>query len=93
MEITLDRKLSERRIFPAIDLNRSSTRREDLLLTQKELEGVWALRKLLSNGDSQETTDQLLTMMQKTKNNEEFIESIINQVKVFEKNGYTLRGL
>lgn len=93
MEITLDRKLSERRIFPAIDLNRSSTRREDLLLTQKELEGVWALRKLLSTGDSQETTDQLLTMMQKTKNNEEFIESIINQVKVFEKNGYTLRGL
>ena len=93
MEITLDRKLSERRIFPAIDLNRSSTRREDLLLTQKELEGVWALRKLLSNGDSQETTDQLLTMMQKTKNNEEFIESIINQVKVFEKNGYTMRGL
>ena len=93
MEITLDRKLSERRIFPAIDLNRSSTRREDLLLTQKELEGVWALRKLLSNGDSQDTTDQLLTMMQKTKNNEEFIESIINQVKVFEKNGYTLRGL
>ena len=93
MEITLDRKLSERRIFPAIDLNRSSTRREDLLLTQKELEGVWALRKLLSSGDSQETTDQLLNMMQKTKNNEEFIESIINQVKVFEKNGYTLRGL
>lgn len=92
MEITLDRKLSERRIFPAIDLNRSSTRREDLLLTQKELEGVWALRKLLSTGDAQDTTDQLLTMMQKTKNNEEFIESIINQVKVFEKNGYTLRG-
>ena len=76
-----------------LPLNRSSTRREDLLLTQKELEGVWALRKLLSNGDSQDTTDQLLTMMQKTKNNEEFIESIINQVKVFEKNGYTLRGL
>ncbi|MDE6758457.1 MAG: transcription termination factor Rho [Clostridia bacterium] len=91
MEITLDRKLSERRIFPAIDLNRSSTRREDLLLTQKELEGVWALRKLLSSGDSQETTDQLLTMMQKTKNNEEFIESIISQVKVLEKNGYSIR--
>ena len=91
MEITLDRKLSERRIFPAIDLNRSSTRREDLLLTQKELEGVWALRKLLSSGDSQETTDQLLNMMQKTKNNEEFIESIISQVKVLEKNGYSIR--
>ncbi len=93
MEITLDRKLSERRIFPAIDLNRSSTRREDLLLTQKEIEGVWALRKMLSSGDPQETTDQLLNMMQKTKNNEEFIESIINQVKVLEKNGYTIRGL
>ena len=93
MEITLDRKLSERRIFPAIDLNRSSTRREDLLLTQKELEGVWALRKMLSTGDSQETTDQLLNMMQKTKNNEEFIESIITQVKVLEKNGYSIRKL
>ncbi|MDE7328836.1 MAG: transcription termination factor Rho [Clostridia bacterium] len=93
MEITLDRKLSERRIFPAIDLNRSSTRREDLLLTQKELEGVWALRKMLSNGDSQETTDKLLTLMQKTKNNEEFIESIITQVKVLEKSGYSVRKL
>jgi len=93
MEITLDRKLSERRIFPAIDLNRSSTRREDLLLTQKELEGVWALRKMLSAGDSQETTDQLLNMMQKTKNNEEFIESVITQVKVLEKNGYSIKNL
>ncbi len=93
MEITLDRKLSERRIFPAIDLNRSSTRREDLLLTQKELEGVWALRKMLSSGDSQETTDQLLTMMQKTKNNEEFIESVTTQVKVLEKNGYSVRKI
>ncbi len=93
MEITLDRKLSERRIFPAIDLNRSSTRREDLLLTQKELEGVWALRKMLSAGDSQDTTDQLLNMMQKTKNNEEFVESITNQVKVLEKNGYSIKNL
>ena len=93
MEITLDRKLSERRIFPAIDLNRSSTRREDLLLSQKELEGVWALRKMLSTGDLQDTTDQLLNMMQKTKNNEEFVESITNQVKVLEKSGYTIKNL
>lgn len=93
MEITLDRKLSERRIFPAIDLNRSSTRREDLLLTQKELEGVWALRKMLSTGDSQDTTDQLLNMMQKTKNNEEFVESVTTQVKVLEKNGYSIKNL
>ncbi len=92
MEITLDRKLSERRIFPAIDLNRSSTRREDLLLSQKELEGVWALRKMLSTGDLQDTTDQLLNMMQKTKNNEEFVESITNQVKVLEKNGYSIKN-
>ncbi|MDE5654368.1 MAG: transcription termination factor Rho [Clostridia bacterium] len=92
MEINLDRKLSERRIFPAIDLNRSSTRREDLLLSQKELEGVWALRKMLSTGDLQDTTDQLLNMMQKTKNNEEFVESITNQVKVLEKSGYTIKN-
>ena len=76
MEIHLDRRLSEKRIFPAIDLNRSSTRREELLLTQKELEGIWSIRKIFSIGDVQEATEQLINMMLKTNNNLEFIDSL-----------------
>lgn len=92
MEIHLDRKLSERRIFPAIDLNRSGTRREDLLLSQKELEGVFAMRRMLSIGDGQEMTEQLLNMMVRTKNNTEFVDNLCMQYKAFEKEGYKLRN-
>lgn len=92
MEIHLDRKLSERRIFPAIDLNRSGTRREDLLLNQKELEGVWAMRRMLSVGDGQEMTEQLLNMMVRTKNNAEFVDNLCMQYRAFEKEGYKLRN-
>ena|GEM_PF-479140 len=81
MEIHLDRKLSEKRIFPAIDLNKSSTRREDLLLTQKELEGIWSIRKILSVGDTQEATEQLITMMLRTKTNMEFIDTLQGWLK------------
>ena len=91
MEIHLDRKLSERRIFPAIDLNRSSTRREDLLLSQKELEGVWAMRRMLSSGDSQEMTEQLLNMVVRTKSNAEFVDNLCMQIKAMEKGGYAFR--
>lgn len=76
MEIHLDRRLSEKRIFPAIDLAKSSTRREELLLTQKELEGIWSVRKIISVGDTQEATEQLINMMSKTNNNLEFIDSL-----------------
>ncbi len=76
MEIHLDRRLSEKRIFPAIDLAKSSTRREELLLSQKELEGIWSIRKILSVGDTQEATEQLITMMSKTNNNIEFIDNL-----------------
>lgn len=76
MEIHLDRRLSEKRIFPAIDLGRSSTRREDLLLSQKELEGIWSVRKILGVGDTQESTENLINMMLKTTNNTEFIDSL-----------------
>ena len=81
MEIHLDRKLSEKRIFPAIDLNKSSTRREDLLLNQKELEGIWSIRKILSVGDSQEATENLIMMILKTKSNLEFIENLQGWLK------------
>ncbi|HEY8423497.1 MAG TPA: transcription termination factor Rho [Clostridia bacterium] len=76
MEIHLDRRLSEKRIFPAIDLAKSSTRREELLLSQKELEGIWSIRRILSVGDTQEATEQLINMMSKTNNNMEFIDNL-----------------
>ena len=91
MEIHLDRKMSERRVFPAIDLNRSSTRREDLLLTQKELEGVFAMRKMISSMDSQEATEKLIDYIVKTKNNDEFIGIILSQVTRWEKEGFSFR--
>lgn len=91
MEIHLDRKLSERRIFPAIDLNRSSTRREDLLLSQQELEAVWGMRRMLSSGDPQEMTEQLLNMIVRTKNNAEFVDNLRMQLKAMEKEGYAFR--
>ena len=76
MEVHLDRKLSEKRIFPAIDINKSGTRREELLLSKKELEIVFALRKALSTMAVTEVTEQLIDQMTATKNNEEFLERI-----------------
>ncbi|CDD16253.1 MAG: transcription termination factor Rho [Clostridia bacterium] len=76
MEVHLDRKLSEKRIFPAIDINKSGTRREELLLSKKELETVFALRKALSTMAVTEVTEQLIDQMTATKNNEEFLERI-----------------
>ena len=76
MEVHLDRKLSEKRIFPAIDINKSGTRREDLLLLDKEMETVYSLRKAMSNMNVAEITEQLLNQIVITKNNEEFIERI-----------------
>ena len=91
MEIHLDRKLSERRIFPAIDLAKSGTRKEELLLTPSELAGAWGVRKLLSAGDSAEATENLLNMLVKTSSNKEFIDQINMQLKIFQKEGYNLR--
>lgn len=76
MEIHLDRRMSERRIFPAIDLNRSGTRREDLLLEPKELEAAWLIRKMLGSGNTIEATEQLLEMLTRTKNNDSFIAQL-----------------
>jgi len=91
MEIHLDRKLAEKRIFPAIDLNRSGTRREDLLLSQKELEGIWGVRKLLNAGDMGEATDNLINMMMKTKDNEEFVTHVNAQITMMQKEGFKIR--
>lgn len=76
MEVYLDRKLSEKRIFPAIDVNRSSTRREELLLSNDELEAVWAVRKAFSTLDTSNVTELIISLMLKTKTNKHMIESL-----------------
>ena len=73
MEVHLDRKLSEKRIFPAIDINKSGTRREDLLLTKQEYDAVYAIRKAMSNMNVAEMTEQLIDQIVTTKSNEELI--------------------
>lgn len=74
MELHLDRRLAERRVFPAIDIRRSGTRREEMLLTKEELDKVWVIRKSLQ--DSHEYTEALLKKLAETKTNEEFLKTI-----------------
>lgn len=77
MELVLDRHLSEKRVFPAIDIQKSSTRREDLLLSQNELEAVYLMRKALgANSNTENNLEQIINLFRKTKNNKEFIETI-----------------
>ncbi len=76
MEIVLNRDLSDRRIFPAIDVNRSGTRREDLLMKEDELAKIWILRKLLSDFSPVEAMEFLLDKMRGTKNNKEFLTNM-----------------
>ncbi len=89
MEIHLDRKLSERRIFPAIDIYKSGTRREDLLLSAEELEGVRTIRRVLAGGNPADVTEHLIGMLEKTGNNEEFLQRLKDWVGIYEKDGYT----
>jgi transcription termination factor Rho len=76
MEIVLDRRLADRRIFPAIDINRSGTRKEELLLSKKELSRVWVLRKLLNEMNPIEAMEFLLDKMRGTKDNDDFLDSM-----------------
>ncbi len=76
MEVHLDRSLSEKRIFPAIDINKSGTRKEEKLLDKKELETVFALRKALSSMSTADVTEQIIKQMVQTKTNKEFIEKM-----------------
>lgn len=76
MEIHLDRKLSEKRIFPAIDINKSGTRREELLLSQRELESIWAIRKAMGSLGTSEVTEMILSKMMQTRTNDDFVNSI-----------------
>ena len=83
MEVHLDRKLSEKRIFPAIDINKSGTRREDLLLTKQEKDTVFALRKAMNSMPVADVTEQVISQMTQTKNNEEFVEKMNDYLKRF----------
>lgn len=88
MEIHLDRKLSEKRIFPAVDLYKSGTRREDLLMSQKELEGVWAIRKNLSEGRPDQIMEIIINDLMRTNSNDEFIDLVMEHFAIAEKEGY-----
>lgn len=86
MEVHLDRGLSEKRIFPAINIAKSGTRREDLLYSDQEIAGAFAIRNLLDSGDEVENTEHLLSMMMKTENNEEFYRRLQDWIRLM-KNG------
>lgn len=81
MELVLDRRLSEKRVFPAIDLPKSSTRREDLLLTQEEMEANYLMRKAFNGVKSDEAVEKIIEMFRRTKNNQEFIQ-LVRKVKI-----------
>lgn len=83
MELVLDRSLSEKRIFPAIDISKSSTRREDLILSKPEVEAIYLMRKAMSGIKSEEALERIIDMFLKTKTNAEFIDMIRRTKIVF----------
>ncbi|AOY75562.1 transcription termination factor Rho [Clostridium formicaceticum] len=80
MELHLDRKLSEKRIFPAVDINKSGTRREELLLSQTEMEAIWSIRRAMSNNPVQEVTEKIVSSLIETKKNNDFVELIRRKI-------------
>lgn len=83
MELVLDRKLAEKRIFPAIDIKRSGTRREELLMTREELEAIWAFRRRYAQPSTAEATEMFLDALKKAKYNRDLVRGMS---KVFELN-------
>ena len=81
MELHLDRKLSEKRIFPALDLNKSGTRKEDLLMTPEELEGIWSMRRALSGGRTQDVAEIIIDNLAHTRTNKDFL-NVIKKIKL-----------
>ena len=79
MELVLDRKLQEKRVFPAIDISKSGTRREDLLLSREEQEAVYNMRKALNGMKSDEAAENILNMFAHTKSNQEFVQMVRKQ--------------
>jgi len=76
MEVHLDRKLMEKRVFPAIDINKSGTRKEELLLDRNELNRIWVLRKVFSPLSTVESMELLVEKLDKTRTNAEFLNSM-----------------
>ncbi len=76
MDVTLDRKLSDRRIFPAIDIIRSGTRKEELLMSDRDLQRIWLLRKILHELNPVEAMEFLLEKLRRTDNNRDFLDSM-----------------
>ncbi|MDR2258355.1 MAG: transcription termination factor Rho, partial [Treponema sp.] len=76
LEINLDRRISDRRLFPAINIKKSGTRKEELLLGEKELQKMWILRKVINPMDDIEIIELLVDKMKKSKNNEAFLNSM-----------------
>jgi len=76
MELRLTRELADRRIFPAIDINRSGTRKEELLLSKKELKMIWILRDYLNRQNLKDPIEAVIEVMKKTENNQQFLEII-----------------
>jgi transcription termination factor Rho len=83
MEIHLSRELFEKRVFPAIDIYKSGTRKEELLLTEKELKAVYKLRKILL--EREDATDSLIEMIKKTKDNNDLMDKIDAWIKLYNK--------
>src|SRR5690606_11600406 len=81
MELHLDRKLAERRMFPAIDVKRSGTRREELLLSEEELRLVWAIRKFTHNMEPADTLDLIIDRIRNTKTNAEFLDQVRREMR------------
>ena len=76
MEMNLDRKISDRRLYPAINIKRSGTRKEELLLSEEEMNKMWILRKVINPMEDVEIIELLIDKMRKTKNNEAFLRSM-----------------
>ena len=89
MEIHLDRKMSEKRIFPAIDIYKSGTRKEELLLSKQELEAVFRMRKTLSSGNPADATEQLIAKMERTETTEELVNKLNHMSKAYERDGFS----
>jgi transcription termination factor Rho len=80
MELHLDRKLSERRIFPAIDLYKSGTRREDLLLSQEEYQVMYMLRREMSSGSVMDVTEEIIDNLSSTRSNKDFVDFMLKKL-------------
>ncbi len=76
MELTMDRNLFQRRIYPAIDIRRSNTRREELLVPNDELQKIWVLRKVLNDMDLVQAMELLIDRLSKTKSNQDFLAAM-----------------